>query len=258
MNGRIRPYVESDLPLIKSWIDRQKAAGERTFWMNWKWIERDKDTRQLHVFELPGEPGPVAYMLGSLHCEHSLLEVECRYRRRGIGRTFAEWAIGEAMLNSKPLLVVDASWDSPEFWSGLGFEPADPKVFGYKETLLLRKLRIPRALPPALARHHLTIDFLSGDYRARDLISRQEVMAVQTAGAMLVFDSIAAEFDPRYFGQGERLFFQVSVQGKILVPPSRCDSTEAIKLGVIETEPGYSFERLRIDLHDLAATLESA
>jgi len=67
-----------------------------------------------------------------------------------------------------------------------------------------------------------------------------------------------AEFDPRYFGRSERLFFQVSAQGRLRAPPSRCDSTEAIKLGVIETAPGYSFDRLRIDLRDLAATLESA
>ncbi|WP_156350502.1 hypothetical protein [Achromobacter sp. 2789STDY5608633] len=248
MEGKIRPYVESDLPVIKRWIERQKAAGERTFWMNWKWIERDRDTRRLHVYELPGEPGPVAYMLGTLHCEHSLLEVESRYRGRGIGRFFAEWAIGQAMSISNPLLVVDASWDSLAFWSELGFEPADPKVFGRKDSLMLRKLRIPRALPPALARHHLTVEFFSGDYRARDLISTHDVMAVQTAGPVLAFDSVAAEFDPRYFGRGERLFFQISAQGKALVPPLRCDSAEARNLGVNETEPGYSFDRIRIDL----------
>lgn len=248
MHGTIRPYVDADLPFLRSWIERQKASDEPTFWMNWNWIERDKDSRLLRVYEMPDEPGPIAYMLGNLHSEHSLLEVENRYRRQGIGRRFASHAIDEASRGSNPLLLVHATFDSSEFWRSLGFEEANPLVIGYRRDLMVQKLNIPRPLPADSNRHMAVIDFFSGHHRAENFISTQHALAVEVSETELAFDAVVAEYDPRSFGQSEKLFFRVTLDNRALIPATRCDTTQALELGVVETDPGYSFDRLYVNL----------
>lgn len=251
MHGKVRPYVDADLHFLRNWIERQKASDEPTFWMNWNWIEKHKNSRKLRVYELPDEPGPIAYMLGDLHDENSLLEVENRYRRQGIGRRFASHAIDEASRGSNPLLLVQATFDSAEFWRSLGFEEADPMIVGHRRDLMVQKLRISRPLPAASDRHMAVIDFFSGHHRAEDFISTKHALAVEVSETELAFEAVVAEYDPRYFGQSEMLFFRVSLDSRVLIPAMRCDTTQALELGVVETDPGYSFDRLHVNLRDI-------
>lgn len=133
----IRRSTHADIGAIHAWLVDERSQGVHgNFLCNWPAIERAHREGELLVY-IDGETGlPLAFLLGGLVRQESILQVRQTYRGTGIGRSMVERSVALATKHDQCLLYIECKPStSIPFWQRMGFtiiESVNGKNYAYR------------------------------------------------------------------------------------------------------------------------------
>jgi len=141
--SQIRYSNDDDINEILKWLKEQDNKGiHDTFHCNRNLTVEEHKKGKLAVYIDPDSNLVVAYQWGGL-ISPGILEVNEKYRGKGIGRMLVDFRIQEALENDEPVLRIECTPEtSVPFWKHMGFQ-----TYGLGNKYAFKLLKKTHTLP---------------------------------------------------------------------------------------------------------------